>query len=108
MRALPILLTAAVALLPASPAFAHGFSSVVYVDATAPARGHVRTVLGLEYDLLVVSAADAERDDSLFKAGTAAFEDRDPVEQAAALDAHARSVVAYVARRFGCAPRRRS
>src|SRR6188768_2054853 len=38
-------------LLTATPAFAHGFSSVVFVDATSPARGHVRTVLGLEYDL---------------------------------------------------------
>ena len=59
------------------PAFAHGFSSVVYVDATSPERGHVRTALGLEYDLLVVSAADDENDDPLFREGTAAFEDGD-------------------------------
>ena len=52
-------------------------------------RGHVRTELGLEYDLLVVSAADAENDDPLFQEGTAAFEDGDAAEQAAALDAHA-------------------
>src|SRR5690349_1434969 len=45
-------------LLTAASAFAHGFSSVVFVDATSPERGHVRTVVGLEYDLLVVSAAD--------------------------------------------------
>jgi HupE / UreJ protein len=88
-------------LLTAASAFAHGFSSVVYVDATSPERGHVRTALGLEYDLLVVSAADSEHDDPLFRAGTAAFNDRDSAEQAAALDAHAGSVVAYVTRRFG-------
>jgi hypothetical protein len=82
-------------------AFAHGFSSVVYVDATSPARGHVRTALGLEYDLLVVSAADSERDDPLFRAGTAAFEARDSARQAAALDAHADSIVTYVTQRFG-------
>src|SRR4051812_31468511 len=85
-------LMGALLLTPAS-AFAHGFSSVVYVDVTAPARGHVRTTLGLEYDLLVVSAADAEHDDPLFKAGTAAFEDGDAAEQAAALEAHTASVL---------------
>jgi hypothetical protein len=88
-------------LLTAASAFAHGFSSVVYLDATAPETGHVRTELALEYDLLVVSAADAESNDALFKAGTAAFEDRDATEQAAALDAHAATIVAYVTKRFG-------
>ena len=73
----------------------------MFVDVTSPQRGHVRTQLGLEYDLLVVSAADAEKDDPLFKAGTAAFEAHDTAGQAAALDAHAGSVVAYVTRRFG-------
>jgi hypothetical protein len=100
-------------LVTAASAFAHGFSSVVYTEVTSPERGHVRTVLGLEYDLLVVSAADAEDDDPLFRAGTAAFEDRDAKEQAAALDAHADSIVAYVTKRFGvtvgrdaCTPKR--
>ena len=60
-------------------------------------------MLGLEYDLLVVSAADAEHDDRLFRAGTAAFEDGDPAEQAAALDAHADTVLEYVTKRFGVA-----
>jgi hypothetical protein len=95
---LPI--AAALLLLTAAPAFGHGFSSVVYVDATAPESGDVRTVLGLEYDLLVVSAADAERDDALFKAGTPAWEDRDEKAMAAALDAHAATVSAYVTKRF--------
>ena len=58
-------------LLPVESAVAHGFSSVAYVDVTSPERGHVRTVLGLEYDLLVVSAADSENDDALFRDGTA-------------------------------------
>ena len=90
-------------LVTAASALAHGFSSVVYADVTSPERGHVRTELGLEYDLLVVSAADAEKDDPLFQAGTAAFENRDTAEQAAALDAHADSIVAYVTKRFGVA-----
>jgi hypothetical protein len=94
----------ALALMPAS-AHAHGFSSVVYVDATAPARGHVRATLGLEYDLLVVSAADAQQDDPLFRAGTAAFDDRDATEQAAAIEAHAATVMAYVTKRFEIAER---
>ena len=105
--------TAALLLIPAVSALAHGFTSVVYVDATSPERDHVRTTLGLEYDLLVVSAADAQKDDPFFKAGTAAFEDGDPAEQAAALEAHADTVMAYVTKRFGvtvegaaCAPKR--
>ena len=38
---------------------------------------------------------------ALFRAGTAAFEDGDAEEQAAALDAHADAIVAYVTKRFG-------
>ncbi|GAA0705530.1 hypothetical protein GCM10009548_93490 [Streptomyces malaysiensis subsp. malaysiensis] len=98
-------------LLSAAPAPAHGFTSTVYADLTSREAGHVRTELGLEYDLLVVSAADHEKDDALFQAGDAAFEDGDTARQAAALDAHADSVVAYVADRFrvtaegrGCTP----
>ncbi|SDK82587.1 HupE/UreJ family protein [Nonomuraea jiangxiensis] len=89
-----------VVLLSAAPALAHGFTSTVYVDLTSPGSGHVLSRLGLEYDLLVVSAADAEKDDPLFKEGTAAFESHDAAQQAAALDAHAASVMSYVTRRF--------
>ncbi|MEO3810327.1 HupE/UreJ family protein [Sphaerisporangium sp. B11E5] len=92
---------AAAVLLSAAPSLAHGFTSTVYVGLTSPGTGHVRTELGLEYDLLVVSAADAEKDDPLFRAGTAAFEAGDSAAQAAALGAHAGSVVAYVTDRFG-------
>ncbi|WP_327290498.1 HupE/UreJ family protein [Streptomyces sp. NBC_01198] len=84
----------------AQPALAHGFSSVVYVHVTAGDDGRVRTELQLEYDLFVVSAADFEHDDPLFKAGTAAFDAGDAAAQAAALDGHARSAVGYVTRRF--------
>lgn len=87
---------AATTILTPTAAIAHGFSSVVYIDMTTPEKGHVRSELGLEYDLLVVSAADAQEDDALFKAGTAAFDDGDAKEQAAALDAHAKTVLAYV------------
>ncbi|MEU4289729.1 HupE/UreJ family protein [Kribbella sp. NPDC026596] len=87
-------------LLSAVPAQAHGFSSTVYVDLTAPAKGHVRADLGLEYDLLVVSAADYEKDDALFKVGTAAFDSGDSAKQSAALAAHSDSVMKYVTQRF--------
>lgn len=79
---------------------AHGFSSTVYVALTSPAKEHVRAELGLEYDLLVVSAADAEKDDPLFKDGTAAFESSDSAQQSAALTKHADAVVRYATERF--------
>ncbi|AJE39141.1 HupE/UreJ family protein [Streptomyces nodosus] len=82
------------------PASAHGFTSTAYVHVTGGERGQIRTRLELEYDLLVVSAADAEGDDPLFQAGTAAFEDGDADEQAAALDAHRKAAVGYVTKRF--------
>jgi hypothetical protein len=99
--ALAVTAVAVAVLMSAVPAFAHGFTSTAYVNLTSPETGHVRTELQLEYDLLVVSAADYEKDDRLFQAGNAAFEAGDAVDQAAALDAHADSVVAYVTERFG-------
>ncbi|MET0929163.1 MAG: HupE/UreJ family protein [Aeromicrobium sp.] len=96
-------LLAAIALMVAvggSPAAAHGFTSVVFADITSPGAGEVRTELGLEYDLLVVSAADAAQDDALFQDGTDAFEGGTPEEQAAALEAHEDTVMAYVTDRF--------
>ncbi len=101
-RALAVVATVVGAvLLSAAPALAHGFSSTVYADVTSPEAGHVRTELGLEYDLLVVSAADAAQDDDLFRDGTRAFEDGDAAEQAAALEDHLEPVLAYVTERFG-------
>jgi hydrogenase/urease accessory protein HupE len=91
---------AVLVVLNAGPALAHGFSSTVYVGLTSPGTGQVRAELGLEYDLLVVSAADYEHDDPLFRQGTAAFDARDATAQAAALDDHATAVVKYVTERF--------
>jgi hypothetical protein len=99
-RVLALAAAAVVVVLGTAPAEAHGFSSTVYADLTSPAREHVRAELGLEYDLLVVSAADAEKDDALFKDGTAAFNSGDSVQQAAALTAHVDSVVRYATQRF--------
>jgi hypothetical protein len=100
-KVLAMAAAAVVVVLGTAPAAeAHGFSSTVYADLTSPAREQVRAQLGLEYDLLVVSAADAGKDDSLFKDGTAAFDSGDPAQQAAALTSHADSVTRYVTRRF--------
>ena len=97
-----VVAVAAVAVvLGAAPALAHGFSSTVYADLTSPGTGVVRAELGLEYDLLVVSAADFEKDDPLFQEGDAAFKSEDSAKQAAALADHAASVVKYVTERFG-------
>ncbi|WP_245884759.1 HupE/UreJ family protein [Glaciihabitans tibetensis] len=84
-------------LVSALPASAHGFTSSVYVDVTASAGGSVRAELGLEYDLLVVSAAESEGDDALFEDGMALFETGD---EAIAMNDHAESVVDYVTDRF--------
>jgi hypothetical protein len=107
MRRIPVLLAALavpVLLLLAVPrADAHGFSSVVYADVTAPAMGEVRVDLGLEYDLLLYSVADAENDDPLVREGQPAWETGDLRAQALAINAHAESVLAYVEDRFGVA-----
>ncbi|GGY11148.1 hypothetical protein GCM10010358_74500 [Streptomyces minutiscleroticus] len=96
------LLAAAVSVLLglAGPASAHGFTSTVYAHVTGGDDGPLRTELKLEYDLLVVSAADAEDDDALFRAGTEAFEAGDADDRAAALDSRRASVVDYVTDRF--------
>ena len=83
--------------LPAAPAQAHGFSSVVYVDASTPGAGHVSAAIDLEYDLLVVSAADYQDDQDFFDQGMDLFETGD---EAVALNGHADSVVSYVTERF--------
>lgn len=90
-------LTAAAVLLPAAIASAHGFSSVVYVEATGEAEGVVRTALDLEYDVLVVSAAESEDDRALFDRANGLVQAAD---EATALNAHAESVTSYVTDRF--------
>ena len=87
-------------LVAGAPARAHGFSSTVFADLTSPERGTVRAELGLEYDLLVVSVADAEDDDQLFQEGQPAFDAGDAAAMATALEDHRASVLAYVSERF--------
>jgi hypothetical protein len=86
-------------LLQVASASAHGLSSVAYADLSRNGDG-LRAELLLEYDLLVVSVADAQDDDPLYRAGTPAFEDRDDAAMAAALAAHADTVTDYLAERF--------
>ncbi|MBM7830690.1 hydrogenase/urease accessory protein HupE [Agromyces cerinus] len=93
--ALVIVVIAAV--MPAAPGAAHGFSTVVYVDATAPGADHVRTEIGLEYDLLVASVAGSRDVPQFFDEGMAAF---GTGEESSALNAHADAIVGYVTDRF--------
>ncbi|WP_309244407.1 HupE/UreJ family protein [Micromonospora parastrephiae] len=96
---------AVIPFLGAGPASAHGFSSTVYAKISAGDEGHIRTALELEYDLLIVSAADSGDDDPLFRAGTAAFEAGDTGAQAVALKTHAATVLRYVSDRFSVTSR---
>lgn len=87
--------------LGAMAASAHGMSSVVYADiAEGAAPRHFDVELQLEYDLLVVSAADSESVDPLFQDGTEAWEYGDADEQATTLDTYADTALAYVSDRF--------
>ncbi len=96
LAALATLVGLAPPLLTAASAQAHGFSSVVFADLSRDEGGQTVATLQLEYDLLVVSAADAQKDDPLFRAGTAAFADRDDDAMAAALEEHRDAVAAYL------------
>ncbi|WP_213816666.1 HupE/UreJ family protein [Glaciihabitans sp. dw_435] len=89
-----------VGIMGAGPAAAHGFTSVVYADVSAGAKGHVVTTLQLEYDLLVVSAADDQKDEALFQDGTDAFDSGDASAEASVLRDHLDTVLAYVSPRF--------
>jgi hydrogenase/urease accessory protein HupE len=86
--------------LVATSADAPGYPSVLFADVTAGVAVNVRTQLQLEYDLLVVSAADAEHDDPLFQAGTAAFDGGGDAERVQALANHEASVLEYITDRF--------
>jgi hypothetical protein len=101
VRAIGVVALALVAVVLGS-GFAAGdaFSSTEYVDVTSPREGHVRAELGLEYQFLVLSAADYADDDALGDDGTRAFDDHDPAAQAAVLKAHAGAVLTYVTERF--------
>jgi len=98
ITAVAIALAATAPVIFSLPAVAHGFSTVVYVDASAPSDDRVRTELGLEYDLLVVSVADFENAPEFFEDGMDVFQTGD---EASALNAHADAIVRYVTERFG-------
>ncbi|MGW9184504.1 HupE/UreJ family protein [Agromyces sp. NPDC055661] len=91
------LIAALLVALSASPADAHGFSTVVYANASASADDTVRTELELEYDLLVVSVAEYEDAPAFFDDGMAVFQTGD---EKSALDAHADEIADYVNARF--------
>lgn len=96
-----VLIALFLGLLGAGPAGAHGFTSTVHAEVISPERGVVQVELGLEYDLLIASAAKAEQDDSLSRDGIEAFESGGADAQVAALESHSESVLAYVTDRFG-------
>lgn len=108
LRRLPLALLALAAavfavaspLVTASPALAHGFSSVVFADLSHDEDGRTVATLQLEYDLLVVSAADTQHDDAFFRAGTAAFDARDDDAMATAVREHRDTVARYLDARF--------
>ncbi len=81
-------------------ASAHGFSSVAYASVSSGDNDLISVELKLEYDLLIVSAADTQKEDALFQEGTEAFESRDLDEQSTVLNEHSDTVMAYVTDRF--------
>ena len=88
-------------LFTAGPASAHGFSSTVYVDIRAGEQaGHVRSTLDLEYDLFIVSVADQQHDDPLYRAGMPAWDRADLAGQEKALNDHADNAITYLTHRF--------
>ncbi|NYF10016.1 hydrogenase/urease accessory protein HupE [Leifsonia sp. AK011] len=97
VRGAAVVVLASAALSVAAAASAHGFSSTVYADATETAPGAVSVELDLEYDLLVVSAAENESDPDFFEDGMALFETG---EEATALEEYSTTVQDYVTERF--------
>lgn len=89
------------------PASAHGFTSVVYADVSAPSNAeegdpsHVKVALRLEYDLLEVSASDDQGDDAFYREAQPRWEAGDLAGMTAALEDHDRTVLGYVTKRFG-------
>lgn len=83
--------------LATTPAAAHGFTSVVYVDASEPDRNTIRTVVELEYDLLVSSVAQYADAPAFYQDGMDVWRSG---EEASALNAYAAPIVDYVTARF--------
>jgi HupE / UreJ protein len=84
----------------ASPANAHGFSSVVYAKVSAPSATVVRATLALEYDLMLVSVATSEKDDPFDKEGQPAWDNADFPGMTKAVNDHLAAVSSYVLDRF--------
>ncbi|MFJ4076839.1 HupE/UreJ family protein [Curtobacterium sp. NPDC089991] len=84
----------------ASPASAHGFSSVVYAKVTSTEPTVVHAELGLEYDLMLVSVATSEHDDVFHTQGQKAWDDGDFPGMVSAAEAHTDALGKYVFDRF--------
>ncbi len=97
VRGVAVAVVAFAALSVAGVASAHGFTSTVYADATSDGHRIVNVELDLEYDLLVVSAAENQGDSSFFDDGMAVFETGNEAE---ALEQYSRTVQDYVTERF--------
>lgn len=83
-----------------SPAGAHGFTTVVRASVSSLAPDAVRVRLGLEYDLMLVSVADAQHDDPFYRAGQPAWEHAGYPAMVRAVQDHRDAVAAYVGERF--------
>lgn len=83
--------------LATTPAAAHGFTSVVYVDASEPDGDTIRTVVELEYDLLVSSVARYADAPEFYQDGMDVWQTG---EEASALNGYADPIVVYVSERF--------
>lgn len=88
---------AAPSLAATPPAAAHGFTSVVYVHASAQDGDTVRTVVALEYDLLVSSVSQYADAPAFYQDGMDVWQTG---EEASALNAYADPIVDYVTERF--------
>ena len=84
----------------AGDADAHGFSSVVYVDLSAPSQTRVHAALNLEYDLMEVSVARSEKDDAFYQEGQPAWDNGDFPGMVKAVQDHRASLTGYVLDRF--------
>jgi len=85
----------------ATAASAHGFSSVVYADVSAPDPQVVQVKLALEYDLMLVSVAASEADDAFYQEGQPAWDDGDFAGMESTVRDHVDTLGSYILDRFG-------
>lgn len=83
-----------------SSASAHGFSSVVYADVSAPDTHTVRADLALEYDLMLVSVATSEKVDSFYQVGQKAWDNGDFAGMKSAVSSNLGPLSSYILDRF--------